>query len=426
MGFSDVWIEGELSNLRAPGSGHVYCTLKDDVSQIRGVIFRATAMRLRFALADGLHVVARGRVTVYEPRGEYQIVVDYIEPKGVGALQLAYEQLKQRLATEGLFQLDRKRCLPFFPRTVGIITSLTGAAVQDMITVLHRRCPVLRIIVAPVLVQGQEAAGQIANAVRALNELGEVDVIIVGRGGGSSEDLWSFNQEAVVRAIAASTIPIVSAVGHETDVTLADFVADVRAPTPSAAAEAVVPVLLDVLSRLEQLSLRTQQAMNWRCENERQRLDLSLARLTRFRFKLLEEAQRVDAVVLQMTHAIHEGVKDSLETVNRIKHELMTRNPQPCIRHGLGVVPQLLSRLQGVMQHHLHRRRERAGACMTTLNHLSPLSTLSRGYSIIESLSTQQVIREASQVSTGQEVLARLAKGRLRCTVQEILTDPSV
>jgi len=234
--FSEVWLEGEISNLRAPGSGHLYCTLKDDSSQMRAVIFRSTALRLRFGLEDGLHVVARGRVTVYEPRGEYQVVLEYVEPKGRGAQQVAFEQLKTRLAAEGLFDLDRKRPLPVFPRTVGIVTSLSGAAVRDMMTVLHRRCPVLRIIIAPVSVQGEDSAEQITSAIRSLNALGPVDVMIVGRGGGSSEDLWSFNDERVVRAIAASPIPVVSAVGHETDVTLADFVADLRAPTPSAAA----------------------------------------------------------------------------------------------------------------------------------------------------------------------------------------------
>jgi exodeoxyribonuclease VII large subunit len=424
--FSDVWLEGEISNLRAPGSGHLYCTMKDDVSQIRGVIFRTTAMRLRFGLTDGLHVIARGRLSVYEPRGEYQIVVDYIEPKGIGALQLALEQLKQRLSIEGLFDVNRKRCLPAFPRAVGIITSLTGAAVQDMITVLHRRCPILRIIVAPVQVQGEGAAEQIANAVRALNDMGEVDVIIVGRGGGSAEDLSAFNEEAVVRAIARSAIPIVSAVGHESDVTLADFVADVRAPTPSAAAEAVVPVSLDVLARIEELVLRSGQAMSRRCGNERQRLRLCLARFTRLRFRILEEAQRVDAAVLQMTQAIHGAVMDGRETVNRIKHELMTRSPRTRIHQGLGVVPQLMSRLCGVMQHGLHRRRQVAAAGFTSLHHLSPLSALSRGYSTVETLPSHQVVRDASQVSKGQEVLARLAKGQLRCIVQETLSDSSV
>lgn len=421
-----MWLEGEISNLRAPGSGHLYCTLKDDSSQIRAVIFRPTALRLRFGLEDGLHIVARGRVTVYEPRGEYQIVLEYAEPKGVGALQLAFEQLKNRLATEGLFDLDRKRPLPFLPRTVGIVTSLSGAVVRDMLTVLHRRCPILRIIVVPVQVQGEGSVEQIAEAIRALNDLGQVDVIIVGRGGGSSEDLWSFNGEVVVRAIVASRVPVVSAVGHETDVTLADFAADLRAPTPSAAAEAVAPVLAEVIERLKELGTRIQQAMDWRCGNERQRLDLLLAHLARLRFRILEDAQRVDGAVLQMTQAVHDIVKRGREQVHSVKHELVTRSPQSQVRHGLAVVPQLLSRLQGVMQHGLDRRIQEARSCLVNLNHLSPLAILSRGYSIVESISTHQVIRDAEQVPVGQDVLARLAKGQLRCTVKEIVSDHSV
>jgi exodeoxyribonuclease VII large subunit len=426
IGFSDVWLEGEISNLRAPGSGHLYCTMKDSVSQIRGVIFRTTAMRLRFGLTDGLHVIARGRLSVYEPRGEYQIVVDYMEPKGVGALQLAFEQLKQRLSSEGLFDSNRKRCLPAFPRAVGLITSPTGAAIQDMITVLRRRCPTLRIIVAPVQVQGEGAAEQIANAVRALNEMSDVDVIIIGRGGGSAEDLWSFNAEAVVRAIAASTIPVVSAVGHESDVTLADFVADLRAPTPSAAAEAVVPVALDVCARIEELCVRSAQAMNRRCGNERQRLDLCFARFARLRFKIIQEAQRVDAAVLRMTQAMHGAVKNGRESLNRITHALITRSPRTRILQDLAVLPQLLSRLQGAMQHDLHRQRQASAACLMSLHHLSPLSALTRGYSIVETLPNHEVVRDARRVSAGQEVLARLAKGELRCIVQESVSDSSV
>ncbi len=424
--FSEVWLEGEISNLRAPGSGHLYCTLKDDSCQIRAVMFRSTASRLRFGLEDGLHIVARGRVTVYEPRGEYQIVLEYAEPKGLGALQLAFEQLKNRLAAEGLFDDERKRPLPFLPRTVGIVTSPTGAAVRDMITVLHRRCPNLGIIVVPVQVQGEGSAEQIAEAIRGLNGLDQVDVIIVGRGGGSSEDLWSFNEELVVRAIVASRVPVISAVGHETDVTLADFAADVRAPTPSAAAEAAVPVLSDVLERLREVESRSRQAIVWRCADERRRLALFFAHLTRIRFRLLEAAQRVDGAVIQIAQAVQGLIKRGRERVHSATHELIARSPQSQVHHGLAVVPQLLSRLHGVMEHRLDRRIRGVRACMANLNHLSPLAILSRGYSIVESVQTHQVIHDAQQVSVGQDVLARLSQGQLRCTVKEIISDPSV
>ncbi|MDH4186297.1 MAG: exodeoxyribonuclease VII large subunit, partial [Nitrospira sp.] len=295
--FPNVWLEGELSNIRVPGSGHVYCTLKDKTSQIRAVLFRSNALKLRFVLQEGMQVIVRGRITVYELRGEYQIVLDSVEPKGVGALQLAFEQLKERLAAEGLFDPDRKKPIPLFPRTVGVVTSLTGAAVRDILAVLRRRWPTVHVLIAPVSVQGESAGRQIAEALAALNDWGTVDVIIVGRGGGSLEDLWSFNEEVVVRAIAASEVPVVSAVGHEVDVTLTDFAADLRAPTPSAAAEAVVPVMAEVAERVRELSVRAGQMMLRHCAFERQRLDAGIRGVTDVRFRLQDAAQRTDDMV---------------------------------------------------------------------------------------------------------------------------------
>jgi len=421
-----VWIEGEISNLRAPGSGHLYCTLKDDSSQIRAVIFRSTAVRLRFGLEDGLHVMARGRVTVYEPRGEYQVVLEHVEPKGRGALQLAFEQLKHRLSGEGLFAQERKKPLPLFPHAVGIVTSLTGAAVRDMMTVLHRRCPTLHIVLAPVLVQGEGSAGQIASAIRSLNDYGHIDVIIVGRGGGSLEDLWSFNDEHVVRAIAASSIPIVSAVGHETDVTLADFAADLRAPTPSAAAEAVVPVLSEVVDRLGELTARCRRTIRHRCEAERQELDLMNANLAHVRFRVLEEMQHVDGAVIQMRRAVHELLKQGRERIHSLRHDVIGGSPESRVRQGLALVPQLLSRLEQVMRYGCHRRADLADSCLGRLHALSPLAILDRGYSILETLPNHDIVRDASQVAVGQEVLVRMAKGRLRCVVKDVVQKPSV
>jgi len=423
--FSEVWLEGEISNLRAPGSGHLYCTLKDDSSQMRAVIFRSAALRLRFGLEDGLHVVARGRVTVYEPRGEYQVVLEYVEPKGRGAQQVAFEQLKTRLAAEGLFDLDRKRPLPVFPRTVGIVTSLSGAAVRDMMTVLHRRCPVLRIIIAPVSVQGEDSAEQITSAIRSLNAVGRVDVMIVGRGGGSSEDLWSFNDERVVRAIAASPIPVVSAVGHETDVTLADFVADLRAPTPSAAAEAVAPVLSEVVDRLGELTARSRLAMSRRCEADRQQLDLIVTRIANVRYRVLEDIQQVDGAVAHMRRAVQGLLRQRWDKAHSFKHELIGNSPDGQVRQGLTLVPQLGSRLVQVMRYGLNRRTQSAQACLVNLHTLSPLGILDRGYSILESVSSHRVIRDACDVVMGEEVLARLAKGQLRCVVTNVMPDGS-
>ncbi|OGQ45768.1 MAG: hypothetical protein A3H42_00570 [Deltaproteobacteria bacterium RIFCSPLOWO2_02_FULL_46_8] len=251
--FVEIWVAGEISNFRSPSSGHFYFTLKDDKAQISAVMFRGANGNLPFKLAEGLEVICHGRVTVYESRGQYQIVVDHCEPKGLGALQLAFEQLKKKLQTEGLFETKHKKPLPFLPKTIGVVTSSTGAAIQDILKVLHRRFPGVDVILAAVKVQGEGSAEEIAEAIGLLNQRDDIDVMIVGRGGGSMEDLWAFNEEVVARAIFASRIPIISAVGHEIDFTIADFVADVRAPTPSAAAEIAVPKREDLLLHLEQL-----------------------------------------------------------------------------------------------------------------------------------------------------------------------------
>jgi exodeoxyribonuclease VII large subunit len=347
--FSDIWLEGELSNIRTPGSGHIYCTLKDKMSQIRAVLFRSSANRLRFGLQEGLHVIVRGRLSVYEPRGEYQIVLDTMEPKGIGALQLAFEQLKARLAAEGLFDQDRKKSIPPFPRTVGVVTSLTGAAIRDILAVLRRRWPTLHIVIAPVQVQGENAGRQIAEALTALNGLSSVDVIIVGRGGGSLEDLWSFNEEIVVRAIAASHVPVVSAVGHEIDVTLADFVADLRAPTPSAAAEAVVPMLAEIVGRLRELKVRMEQVMYRHCSSEGQRLDAGIRGLKDVRFRLQEAAQQTDDLMDCLRRIAQKLLMVRREQVYQAQRDLSGLNPILVIKQGLVRIPQLSKRLEGQM-----------------------------------------------------------------------------
>jgi exodeoxyribonuclease VII large subunit len=426
--FSDIWLEGELSNLRAPGSGHVYCTLKDKTSQIRAVLFRSAAVRLHFALQEGLQVIVRGRLTVYEPRGEYQIVLDRVEPKGIGALQLAFEQLKERLATEGLFDQDRKKSIPAFPRTVGVVTSLTGAAIRDILAVLRRRWPPLHILIAPVQVQGEGAGRQIAEALTALNHLDfvDVDVIIVGRGGGSLEDLWSFNEEIVVRAIAASRVPVVSAVGHEIDVTLADFVADLRAPTPSAAAEAVVPVLAEIVERLRELKVRLGQVMLRHCAFERQRLDAGMRGVTDVRFRLQEAAQRTDEMVDRLREMVRQLLVAGRERVHGVQRNLSVLNPILAIKQGLATVPQLSKRLEGQMGVMLAQHRHRILATLAQLNTLSPWAILGRGYSILQTVPAGQILHRANDVAVGQELEAQLASGRLSCTVTQVFNDSSV
>ncbi len=390
------------------------------------MLFRSTAVRLRFALQEGLHVIVRGRLTVYEPRGEYQIVLDTVEPKGIGALQLAFEQLKERLVTEGLFDQDRKKSIPAFPRTVGVVTSLTGAAIRDILAVLRRRWPTLHILIAPVQVQGENAGRQIAEALIALNKLGSVDVIIVGRGGGSLEDLWSFNEEIVVRAIAGSHVPVVSAVGHEIDVTLADFVADLRAPTPSAAAEAVVPVLAETVERLRELKVRLGQVMLRHCAFERHRLDAGIRGVTDVRFRLQEAAQRTDDMVDRLREMVQQLLTAWRERVHGVQRDLSGLNPILAIKQGLAIVPQFSKRLEGQMGVMLAQHRYRIHAKLAQLNTLSPLAILGRGYSILQTVPAGQILHRANDVGVGQELEAQLASGRLSCTVTQVFDDSSV
>ena len=424
--FPDVWLEGEISNLRAPGSGHIYCTLKDEASQIRAVLFKSSATRMRFALEEGMQVVVRGRVTVYEARGEYQIVIETVEPKGIGALQLAFERLKQKLAAEGLFDEKRKKPLPAFPRTVGLVTSLTGAAIRDMLTVLRRRWPTLHVIIAPVQVQGEEAGAQIADALALLNEEKAAEVIIVGRGGGSMEDLWSFNEEVVVRAIVASCIPVVSAVGHEVDVTLADFAADRRAPTPSAAAEIVVPVLADVVDHLGDMTDRIEQAMVRHCQAEQRRLDSNILGLVQIRFRIQEETQRTDETIVHLKTLLHRQLVIGRELVRERQRELAGLTPLLLVKRNLAMIPQFLRRLERQICVLTKWRRKQIESAIAQLNSLSPLAILGRGYSILTKVQDGSILRRAPDVQAGEDIVARLSDGQLRCTVKRVLPDPLV
>lgn len=371
-------------------------------------------------------MIVRGRLTVYGLRGEYQIVLDTVEPKGIGALQLAFEQLKERLAAEGLFDQDRKKSIPAFPLAVGVVTSLTGAAIRDILAVLRRRWPTLHVLIAPVQVQGESAGRQIAEALNALNDLSFVDVIIVGRGGGSLEDLWSFNEEIVVRAIAASHVPVVSAIGHEIDATLADFVADLRAPTPSAAAETVVPVWAEIVERLRELKVRLGQVMLRHCAFERQRLDAGIRGVTDVRFRLREEVQRTDDMVDRLREMVQQLLTAGRERVHESQRDLSGLNPILGIKQGLATVPQFSKRLEGQMGVILARRRQRIHATLAQLNILSPLAILERGYSILHTVPDGQILHRANDVEVGQELEAQLAIGRLSCLVTRVCDDSSV
>ena len=408
-----------------PASGHVYFSLKDATSQIRAVAFRNAARHIRFSLQDGMQIVLRGRLTVYEPRGDYQVLVETLEPKGVGALQIAFEQLKARLDQEGLFDPSRKRALPFLPEKIGIVTSLSGAAIRDILTILHRRCPIVNVVIYPVPVQGDGAAERIAQAIRQCNQIGEVEVLIVGRGGGSWEDLWCFNEEVVVRAIAESRIPVVSAVGHEIDITLADFAADFRAATPSAAAESVVPVLRDIrevleanLNRLlqeikqQQNRLRQQVRMVWRACPDPARM-------------LQHRAQRIDEYHHRLTQGMRRLFAVSRPRIDSFHASLNAHSPLRSIRQWTVLIPQLRARLQTGFSNLLTLKRRDLGSAVTSLQDLSPLAILARGYSIIKSVPQGDIVRSVGSVRVGMRVHARLTDGHLTCMVEKVQKDVS-
>lgn len=416
--FPDVWVEGEVSNLRIPSSGHVYFSLNDQESQIRAVLFRRMAAALPFQVENGLTVLAKGRVSVYEPRGDYQLLLDYLEPKGIGALQAAFEQRKKQFEQEGLFDPARKRPLPFLPRRVGVITSGTGAALHDIVTIVHRRCPVIRLRLFPVAVQGPGAAQQIADAVRLANQQTDLDVLIVGRGGGSWEDLWSFNEEVVVRAIAGSRIPVISAVGHEIDFTLSDFAADYRAPTPSAAAESISPVLVDLIDGIRDKNARLAQTMRGTLRFHRNQVESALRILPVPSQILQRQVQRVDELSFRLGSGIRAMLAAVRPRLAALAAGLERVGPGPSWQRGSLMLPQLLRRLSRAMPWVITAKKHQLRTVTSTLDTLSPLAILSRGYSILETSPGGKIVKDAQSVRVGDRIRARLAEGRLSCLVE--------
>jgi exodeoxyribonuclease VII large subunit len=416
--FPAVWVEGEISNFRVYGSGHAYFTLKDEDAQLRVVLFRNRAARIHFQPGDGLHVLAFGAVEVYAQRGEYQLVVELLEPRGLGALQLAFEQLKERLSREGLFEAARKRQLPRFPRTIGIVTSPSGAALRDMLRVIGRRFGELRIVIAPARVQGDGAAAEIAQGVRELNTLGGVDVIIVGRGGGSLEDLWAFNDEMLARTIAASRVPVISAVGHEVDFTIADFVADVRAATPSNAAELVVREKRAVAEALGELRGRLVRAMRRDLEAARDRLEAARERrvLTDPRRPLRDLARRLDEAAARLRRAAAAALGRAAHRAELATRGLRAQSPVARARQDRRRLDEAAGRLERGLARGLEGRRQRFAGVAGRLDSLSPLAVLGRGYSLTLTASGA-VVRSAGQVAVGDEVGVMLHEGRLACRV---------
>ncbi|HAZ76481.1 MAG TPA: exodeoxyribonuclease VII large subunit [Enterobacteriaceae bacterium] len=416
-----VWISGEISNFTQPASGHWYFTLKDDTAQVRCAMFRNSNRRVTFRPQHGQQVLVRASITLYEPRGEYQIIVESMQPAGEGLLQQKYEQLKAKLAAEGLFDQQSKQPLPSPAHCVGVITSKTGAALHDILHVLKRRDPSLPVVIYPTAVQGEDAPGQIVRAIALANSRKECDVLIVGRGGGSLEDLWSFNDERVARAIFASQIPIVSAVGHETDVTIADFVADLRAPTPSAAAEMVSRNQLELLRQLQSSQQRLEMAMDYYLANRTRRFTQLEHRLQQQhpQLRLARQQTVLERLRQRMTYAMDNQLKRSGQRQQRMTQRLNQHSPQPRIHRAQNRVQQLEYRLAQLMSARLSVTRERFGNAMTHLDAVSPLATLARGYSVTTA-TDGNVLKQTKQVKAGDVLTTRLVDGWVESEVKGV------
>ena len=413
----NVWVEGEVSNLARPASGHVYFSLKDSGAQVRCAMFRTRNRAVGFEARDGMKVVAYGRVSLYTPRGDYQLIVEALEAAGEGLLRMRFEQLKRKLFEEGLFDAALKRPLPRWPRAIGVVTSASGAAVRDIITVLKRRCPALPVIIYPTSVQGEAAAAEIAAAIATANRRAECDVLIVGRGGGSLEDLWSFNEEIVARAIHASTIPVVSAVGHEVDFTIADMVADLRAATPSAAAELVSPDTLEIEARLQQSHQRLLKTMTQSLKRQQRELEQIQRRLISPRRRLELHFQRLDELLARLPNALTTQLSLKRSQLRALEARVASHSPRARLTSSKSELEHARHRLTAAMRRVLEQRDARLSRCEQLLRALGPGATLERGYAIVTDASGQ-VLRDTREVEIGSVLTTRLARGRFDAEVR--------
>ena len=422
QGLARIWLEGELSNIARPSSGHLYFTLKDSKAQIRGAMFSSRNRLLRFKMEEGMQVVVRAKISLYEPRGDYQLIAEYMEEAGDGVLQRAYEALKLKLETEGLFDSANKQPLPLLPKRIGVITSPSGAAIRDVVSVLKRRFPAIPVLVYPVPVQGKDAGREIAAMIKTAAARNECDVLVLTRGGGSLEDLWAFNEEIVARAIFDCRIPLVSAVGHEVDFTTADFVADQRAPTPSVAAELVSPDKDEWLTRVSHLQTRSGRHIQQDLIDRRQQLNWLNKRL-QLRHPgqyLRQQVQRLD----EFEQRIRLSIQSNFSNLQSSLHEKLARLKQATPGHRIAryALQQhgLLQRLNTATGILLEGRKQQLAAACRTLDAVSPLATLERGYAIVTRPADRKIIRKASSVKEGEQVETRLADGQLLCTIDKI------
>ncbi|RNB75086.1 exodeoxyribonuclease VII large subunit [Brevibacillus panacihumi] len=416
----DVWVRGEISNFTHHSSGHMYFTLKDDQSRLKVVMFASYNRFLRFLPKNGTKAIVRGSISAFERDGAYQLYAKEMQPDGLGSLYLAFEQLKEKLAQEGLFAVERKRPLPRFPKRVGVVTSPTGAAIRDICITIRRRYPQADIVLAPAIVQGVEAPHSIVNGIRNLNRLAGIDVMIVGRGGGSIEELWAFNDEQVARAIASSAIPVISAVGHETDVTIADFVADVRAATPTAAAELAVPHYLEWQQRVEQLEMRTQRAMRQLVMQERKRLQglVQSYAMRQPQRRLEEAAQRLDQAQLRMRQAMRQLMRLRREQYIRLEEQIRRYRLADHVKERREKVRTLRLRLDERMNAALKQKKLEFASRLAHLDAVSPLKVMQRGFSLV--YSGDQLVKSVEQFATGDELMVRLSDGSATARVERI------
>ena len=413
-----LWVEGELSNFSQPSSGHWYFSLKDRDAQVRCAMFRLKNAALGFTPRAGQQVIARGRVSLYEPRGEYQLIVDHLEEAGLGALQREFERLKAKLAAEGLFASERKRSLPRFPRRIGIVTSPTGAALRDVLNILARRFPPAAVLVYPTAVQGATAAPAIVQALQLASARAECDVLILARGGGSLEDLWAFNEERVVRAICACAVPVVAGIGHEIDFTIADFAADVRAPTPSGAAELVAPDRMECLQALSRMAARLSACMRRELRVVSSRFGNIGTRLKQAHpgMRLIHQAQRLDDLEQRLGSAVHAVLHTHRHRLNDAFTALIQHSPERLVRDHHRRREGLDSRLRRALSEYLSRREHRVALADRALRTASPTATLARGFAIV-TRADGTLVTDARSVPPGEEIEARLASGRLRARV---------
>ena len=423
-GFGSLWLEGELSNFSRPGSGHWYFSLKDEAAQLRSAMFRQRNMLVNFAPKDGMRVLVRGRVSLYEPRGDYQFLADYMEEAGEGALRRQFEQLKAKLAAAGLFAPEHKKPLPELPRRVGVITSPTGAAIRDILHILKRRFPAIPVLIYPVPVQGAGAAEQIVEAIRLADRRQDCDVLILARGGGSLEDLWSFNEEVVARAIFDCRIPLISGVGHEVDFTIADFVADVRAPTPSGAAELVAPDRQAWLNSLHVWQRRLMNGLRRHLAQHKQSFIYLQRRLQQVHpgVQLRQRAQRLDELEQRLIRALQFDLEQRKRLLGTQSARLQAQSPALQLANARSRLEQLQVRLQTRLKERIEQRRTQMNIALRTLNALSPLATLTRGYAIVTDAHSHAVL-DAGKLQAGDAITARLSKGRVKATVNLIERD---